>query len=72
MRRALPAVLAAALSTGLLVADPAHALGLVFEFPTLTWPIGAPGTTPATPGQPAIGCTDPASLTPPPCPPPSR
>ena len=73
MRFSVRALLASLLLCSNLAIGPAAALGLSVEFPTLTWPIDTPVTTPApTINQPNVDCPDPASVNATRCPAPSR
>jgi hypothetical protein len=52
-----------------LASGPAAALGVTYDFPTLTWPITTPAPSVDLPTQ---SCVDPTSLTPTLCPAASR
>lgn len=69
MRFSVPVLMTALIMSSSVAIGPAAALGLSFDFPTLTWPVSMPAPTPA---QPAVDCTTGAAPDPILCPAPSR
>jgi hypothetical protein len=69
MRFSVPVLVTTLIVSSGAAVSPAAALGLGFEFPTLTWPVTLPAPTPT---QPAADCTDPGSADAALCPAPSR